>query len=221
MKISKSSSLDLSKEQKIEKKFLFIYHQDLILLKGLEECLSSRYLVKTAQYEWELFKQLELDTQLILGSDSILISEGEIIRIIKDRLPNVKVLIYDKTLNSNTLFSVFQYQLNGYYISSPDFEQLLNALDTAFLDGLFIHSLAKQFLCRTVLGNKLTVFPELQERERDVLKLLIDGYSNQEIKDILGVALATVNNYISKLLDKTGCENRTQLVVKAVRSGLF
>ena len=58
------------------------------------------------------------------------------------------------------------------------------------------------------------------DRERDVLRLVAEGYDNKEIAAKLYLAEGTVRNQVSRLLDKLALKDRTQLAVYAVKHGL-
>lgn len=58
------------------------------------------------------------------------------------------------------------------------------------------------------------------ERERDVLRLLVQGKSNREIAEELSIAEITVKNYLSHIFEKLGVSNRTQAVIRAMALGL-
>jgi DNA-binding CsgD family transcriptional regulator len=60
----------------------------------------------------------------------------------------------------------------------------------------------------------------LSERECDVLALIVQGYSNQEIGDELGIARNTVKNHLRNILAKLGVRNRAQAAAYAVSEGL-
>ena len=60
----------------------------------------------------------------------------------------------------------------------------------------------------------------LTEREIDVLKLVAQGYSNQEIADKLSVSDRTVGKHVSNILEKLHLANRTQAALYALREGL-
>jgi len=60
----------------------------------------------------------------------------------------------------------------------------------------------------------------LSRRERDVLTLMVGGYSNPEIADELGIARNTVKNHVRSILTKLGVKNRAQAVAHAVSRNL-
>lgn len=63
------------------------------------------------------------------------------------------------------------------------------------------------------------MLPTLTRRERDVLRLLVEGYSNDEIANRLGIREQTVKDHVSALLQKFQARSRVALAVAAVRSG--
>jgi DNA-binding NarL/FixJ family response regulator len=62
---------------------------------------------------------------------------------------------------------------------------------------------------------------QLSERETSVLRLLVDGLSNQQIGERLGISSETVKTHMRHLMDKLKVSDRTQAAVKAVREGLI
>ncbi|MCL4513893.1 MAG: response regulator transcription factor, partial [Candidatus Eremiobacteraeota bacterium] len=73
-----------------------------------------------------------------------------------------------------------------------------------------------------VLGDKLTATQgTLSPRELEVLKLLADGCSNQEIADQLFVSVKTVQTHRYHLMEKLNLHSRTELVKYAIREGIL
>ena len=64
------------------------------------------------------------------------------------------------------------------------------------------------------------VFPELTEREREILDLIAAGRNNQEIAGQLFLSLKTVRNYVSSILTKLQVADRAQAIVRAREAGL-
>ena len=63
--------------------------------------------------------------------------------------------------------------------------------------------------------------PTLTQRERDVLRLLADGLSNEEIGKRLFISAETVRTHVRKAMDKLDADTRTQAVAKAIRQSLI
>lgn len=62
--------------------------------------------------------------------------------------------------------------------------------------------------------------PRLSAREADILQLLMEGYSNRKIAQTLFISVNTVKTHVCNLMNKLGVEGRTQIIVKALRTGL-
>ena len=69
-------------------------------------------------------------------------------------------------------------------------------------------------------GQNLRLRGQLTPRERDLLKLLVQGLSNQKISQQMGITLTTVKFHVTHVLSKLQAENRTQAVLLALRHGL-
>jgi NarL family two-component system response regulator LiaR len=66
-----------------------------------------------------------------------------------------------------------------------------------------------------------TVGRDLTPRERDVLAILVEGLTNAEIADRLGVSRATIKAHVSNILSKLGVSNRGEAVALAIRHNLY
>ena len=64
------------------------------------------------------------------------------------------------------------------------------------------------------------MFPELTEREREILALIAHGRSNEQIAEQLGVSIKTVRNHVSTIFSKLQVADRAQAVVRAREAGL-
>ncbi len=65
-----------------------------------------------------------------------------------------------------------------------------------------------------------TIFPELTDREREILDLVAAGHNNQEIAEKLFLSLKTVRNYVSNIFTKLQVADRAQAIVRAREAGL-
>jgi DNA-binding CsgD family transcriptional regulator len=69
-------------------------------------------------------------------------------------------------------------------------------------------------------GGTMPIFPELTERERDVLRLVADGGNNQAIARALSLSPKTIANHVSNILTKLQIADRAEAIVRARRAGL-
>ncbi len=116
----------------------------------------------------------------------------------------------------------------GYVLKDSSREELVRAVRvTAEGGGIVAPSLMPQLLRR--VGHMLTTpgsapsapIAELSERERQVLRLMAEGFTNQEIAERLIVSATTIKTHVQNILQKLNVSDRTQAAVSAVRLGLI
>ena len=95
-----------------------------------------------------------------------------------------------------------------------DGEALFGPAIAGRLTAFFQHSR------RASQDDALAPFPDLTEREREVLELIAAGESNQEIAQRLHISAKTVSNHISNIFGKLQVADRAQAIVKARQAGL-
>lgn len=119
---------------------------------------------------------------------------------------------------------------DGYCLKSIEWEQLVAVIQLIIQGGAYLAPEIAQKVARMLKPNvtspKATaseVIPQsvLSNREREILKLIAKGYSNQEIADELYLSLGTVKSYVRMLLNKLSVDDRVQAAALAVREGLI
>jgi DNA-binding NarL/FixJ family response regulator len=73
---------------------------------------------------------------------------------------------------------------------------------------------------RTKPAPTVELYQQLSTREHEVLKLIVEGYSNAEIATVLYLSPCTIKTHIRNIMNKLGVEHRTQAAVFAVRQGI-
>jgi len=106
----------------------------------------------------------------------------------------------------------------GYLLKEASVRQVAEAIATAVEGrGVYLHPVA----ARRMLGTRrLEPVEQLTEREQEVLRLVVEGATNEEIGATLFVAEKTVKTHLSAILRKLGVTNRTQAATKAIREGI-
>lgn len=107
----------------------------------------------------------------------------------------------------------------GYILKSTPTEGILSAVRTVYNGGTVfeedILSYIREKLVREQGGG--AIFDLLTDRELEIVKLIAEGMSNQQIAEKLYLSNGTVRNYISVILEKTGLGHRTQIAVKYLK----
>jgi DNA-binding NarL/FixJ family response regulator len=122
-------------------------------------------------------------------------------------LPDLAIIVFSSSVD--LVPELLQAGARGYVVKEELSEQLIGAIETVHAGQIFVSPIAQNYLARyTAQSARHRLTPQ----EGSVLKLLAQGLGTSEIADQLGIDPRTVHNYIQKLRNKTGCDERTQLV---------
>ncbi len=145
---------------------------------------------------------------------------------LRRRRSEIRILILTQYGESIYLRRLIEAGANGYILKSARGEELLAAIRGVMAGGMYIDpSLAQELVAGPGGGGQ----PESEEaaynlltpRERQVLKLIAEGYSNKEMAEALGLAVKTVMAHRFNLTDKLGIRNRSKLTQFAIKVGLI
>jgi DNA-binding NarL/FixJ family response regulator len=138
--------------------------------------------------------------------------------------PHIRTLVLTMFEDDELVFAAIRAGAYGYLLKSSGREELARAV-AAVNDGDFImgpgiaERVSAYFASRA--GNATTpVFPELSERERQVLDLLARGYRNTAIARELFIAPKTARNHVSNIFAKLHVADRAEAIVRARKAGL-
>lgn len=145
-------------------------------------------------------------------------------RILADQ-PDVGVIMLTMLEDDDSLFAAMCAGARGYILKGADKAEVLRTI-TAVADGqaLFGPAIAARLTSFFQKGSEMEAavvpFPDLTEREREVLALIAQGMSNSDIAAHLHIAAKTVSNHISSIFNKLQVADRAQAIVKAREAGL-
>jgi len=138
--------------------------------------------------------------------------------------PRTKVLIVTGYVDDQRVLSALRAGAHGYVVKRSDINELLLAIQAVNLGNpYFSQSLAHG---RSPVEYLLQARGEgpadsLSPREREVLQLVAEGYTNQEIADRLVVSVKTVEAHKAHIMAKLKAQNRTDLIKYAIRQGII
>jgi DNA-binding NarL/FixJ family response regulator len=146
----------------------------------------------------------------------------EATRQITAESPDVAVLVLTMLEDDTTLLATLRAGARGYLLKGASPEQILTAV-TAVASGqaLFGTGIAERLTgLLTAARQAPHPFPELSQRERDVLDLMAQGRANLDIANRLGLSLKTVRNNVSAIFAKLRVADRSAAIVRAREAGL-
>ena len=142
----------------------------------------------------------------------------ELARRAKKLSPKTSVLLYTGYGDEALLTEALDVGVGGFVVKDAPLEELLQAVRTVGAGRLYVDPVLAGALAATSVGSGL---PQLTQRERDVLRLLADGLSNEEIGKQLFISAETVRTHVRKAMDKLGADTRTEAVARALRFRLI
>lgn len=144
----------------------------------------------------------------------------EITRLIRQARSETRVLVLTM-LDDQTVFSALKAGASGYILKGTGGEETLRAI-RAVADGesIFSPSIARRITQHFDKTSNVTAFPDLTEREREILELLAQGLTNTAIAERLSLSVKTVRNRVSDIFSKLHVSDRSSAIVKARDAGL-
>jgi DNA-binding NarL/FixJ family response regulator len=137
--------------------------------------------------------------------------------------PHIGILMLTMLEDDESVFAAMRAGAKGYILKGANQAEILLAIHAvASGEVIFGPNIAKRLLGFFSIFKPTTphVFPELSERETELLALMAQGKSNQEIADRLGLTLKTVRNHASNIFSKLQVADRAQAVLRAREAGL-
>ena len=140
---------------------------------------------------------------------------------IKSEQPDVKILVLTSFATDDKVFPAIKAGSSGYLIKDTGPDELIQAIRQVHRGEASLHpTIAQKLLAEVVQPEKRpSTTDALTEREMDVLKLIAQGLSNQEISDTLIIGVTTVYSHVSNILSKLHLATRTQAALYALREG--
>ena len=145
----------------------------------------------------------------------------EAIQKIKEQCPETQILVLTSFSDDETVFPAIKAGALGYMLKDTSPDRLLSAIrDVHQGNPSMSPDIAKKLMSDLHRKSNLPPTKEpLTDREMDVLKLIAQGMTNQEIADQLVISEGTVRTHVSNILSKLHLANRTQAALYALREG--
>jgi DNA-binding NarL/FixJ family response regulator len=147
----------------------------------------------------------------------------EATRRIVDRSPHVAVLVLTMHDDDETVFAAVRAGARGYLLKGAQRGELLRAVrSVASGEAIFGPGVARRLMAYFArpMPSAGAAFPELTEREREILDLVARGHSNAEITASLVLSPKTVRNHISNVFSKLQVRDRAEAIVRAREAGM-
>jgi DNA-binding NarL/FixJ family response regulator len=145
-------------------------------------------------------------------------------RAITAASPHIGVVMVTMFEDDESVFAAMRAGARGYVLKGADQEEIVRVIQAVGRgEALFGPAIARrltQFFAQPRPPLPSAVFPELSEREREVLALIAQGLNNSEIAARLDLAVKTVRNHISNIFNKLQVVDRAQAIIRARQAGM-
>jgi len=150
----------------------------------------------------------------------------EACRLIKEESPQVQVLALTIHESYEYFFRIIHCGASGYVVKGATSQELLAAIRAVYQGGVYLYpsvakALVEDYLRRVGTGEESLSYDGLTLREREVLKLVAEGRSNQEIADLLYLSPHTVQAHRAHIMEKLNLHSRLDLIKYALRKGFI
>ncbi|MBK9710631.1 MAG: response regulator transcription factor [Kouleothrix sp.] len=148
----------------------------------------------------------------------------EATRRIVQASPHIGILVVTMFEDDDSVFSAMRAGARGYLLKGADQAEVLRAIHAvASGEAIFSPAIAvrlMRFFASPSPAAPPQAFPELTEREREILALIAQGHNNNDIADKLVLSPKTVRNNVSNIFSKLQVADRAQAIVRARAAGL-
>jgi DNA-binding NarL/FixJ family response regulator len=134
--------------------------------------------------------------------------------------PELKIIFLTMHKSEEIIAEAFESGAKGYVLKENAFDELIKAIRTVMGGKVYVSTELSPTLLHGFLSNERRG-SDLSVREREVLKLLAEGYSNKEISDMLVISVKTVETHRANIMRKNNFKNITELVLYAARNHLI
>ncbi len=147
----------------------------------------------------------------------------EVTKIIKQKFPSIKILIVSTHSNIQMIAKLIRMGVDGYLLKNAEKQELLHAIQT-IQNG-------ETYFCKEVeeknddnntkIKNETSQITELSSREKEILVLIAQEFTGNEIAEKTFISLNTVNTHRRNLISKLNVKNTAGLVKYAIEYGLL
>ncbi|PJZ68465.1 DNA-binding response regulator [Leptospira perolatii] len=216
---------------------LYLVDDHAILREGLRLIISGQsdleIVGENANAEKALDEIGKLEPDLVITDISMPgVSGIDLVKGIKRYYPKIQVIILSRHDNEEYIQKLVDLGINGYVLKDDAGEDLLRAIDAVRRKETY---LSPRIATRVLSGMNRkkggdqpedglnagpSVFSVLSDRERQILKLIAEGNSNEEIGKLLHISPATVKVHRANIMKKLDLHKVADLVVYAIRAGI-
>ncbi|BAV08636.1 two component transcriptional regulator, LuxR family [Filimonas lacunae] len=196
----------------------------IIVLSGFQKIVAEANditIIGTYTNGDDLLKDIPVNKPDILILDIQMPGKNgiELASVIRKKYPEIKIIVLSSVEVLAQVKKILQLGCMGYLLKNIDSNTFLTAIRTVYNNEQFIHEELRKHL----VNNLFTPahFVKITRREKEILQLIAQEMTTQEIADKLFLSTHTIVNHRNSLLQKLNVKNTAGLMMKAVEEGLL
>jgi len=197
-------------------------------IRSLLELVSDIEVIGEATNGKEALEKVQLLAPDVVLMDLAMPIMGglEATRRIRKQHPETKVLALTQYDDTDYVVPVIEAGACGFVTKMAAFSELASAIQAVYKGDSYLSpsaatALVQEYQQKTSAEGDKDSYQQLTDREREVLKLVVEGYTAREIADILVISPKTVEWYKTSLMTKINIHNKTDLIKFAIRKGII
>lgn len=186
--------------------------------------------LKNGKEAVDYIKKITPDT-VLMDIDMPIMNGIDATKFIKEFNPEIKIIMLTSYTEKSKVLRAFSSGANAYCVKNIRAEELINVINIINNDGIWFDKQIAGYIF-DILKNLNMDDNEDEEkedppkykitkRERNIIKLIAEGYSNAEISEQLVISKNTVKNHVSNIIKKLSVSDRTQIALLATKENLL
>ncbi|WP_336686315.1 response regulator transcription factor [Chryseobacterium bernardetii] len=150
----------------------------------------------------------------------------ELVEILKEKYPDLKIIILSSHYKTSILGYMVKLGVSAFLPKNSDKKTFIEAITMVHKNGVFFtaedHQMLSTYMNSSAKKNSLfETEDELSEREKDVVKLICQEFTNNEIGEKLFISPRTVESHRQRILEKIGAKNTVGIVIYAIVNNIY
>lgn len=199
-----------------------------VVINGLKAMLANEAaisIVLTATNGEQLHQQLEtLQPDVLLMDIQMQGIDGiELTKQVHKLYPQIRVIAFSSFDDTRYIRQIMRNGASGYLLKNADQKTLVQAIKTVMEGEEYLDESVKKLLIQeSISGQRRSIYEiPLTKREKEILKMIAEERTNQQIADALFISLRTVETHRLNITQKLGVKNAAGLVKEAIKRGLI
>ncbi|SDJ38863.1 response regulator transcription factor [Chryseobacterium jejuense] len=193
--------------------------------KNISVCLTAdngpdfiEYLGKLSEQEFPDIALVDVQMKPMNGF--------ELVEILKEKYPDLKIIILSSHYKTSILGYMVKLGVSAFLPKNSDKKTFIDAITMVDKNGVFFtaedHQMLFTYMNSSAKKNSLfETDDELSEREKDVVKLICQEFTNNEIGEKLFISPRTVESHRQRILEKIGAKNTVGIVIYAIVNNIY